>query len=424
MKNAHYRHASSYDCDQFSHANAPRAYSYLVKMHPRRILAKCQGSNSSRLASYGYARDSSHKNVNLRFRHLNQLANAGCIAPSCDFNREDYNKEYLFLVKQFSELSFSAFDEIRVLLIGTGCAERIIGLAACKSKKAVSSTLPLQTTSFTGNGDFAKGWNAAMSTSLRTDDNFDIMEMLMEDPPHIELKWVPGHARPPRFYGQSTFCLEPSHDFIGSVDRCWSHSERNCYNHLPVGFQESGIQSFSYSCGAKQVTLWPKSQFEPGMGSLRFCSRPSPFPDARSYSTNLGSPWTADEYGHTRGLIDGKGLRVSAAGIFIHSFRESIKKNPTKNTEPCKILAPPGSLLPADASFGTKHQCAPSNFQGKFKRLEDAKAYGKEDTSKAIQGMLDENSPDLARTETTGPPHLSAYSQNRIISDQVTHSLP
>ncbi|MEC7627067.1 MAG: hypothetical protein VX855_02715, partial [Verrucomicrobiota bacterium] len=101
-----------------------------------------------------------------------------------------------------------------------------------------------------------------------------------------------------------------------------------------------------------------------------------------------------------------------------------IKKNPTKNTEPCKILAPPGSLLPADASFGTKHQCAPSILQGKFKHLEDAKAYGEEDTSKAIQGMLDENSPDLARTETTGPPHLSAYSQNRIISDQVSHSLP
>ena len=205
MKNAHYMHASSYDCDQFSHANEPRAYSYLVKMHPRRILAKCQGSNSSRRASYGNARDSSHKNVNLRFRHLNQLANSGYIAPSCDFNREDYNKEYLFLVKQLSELSFSAFNEIRLLPIGTGCAERIIGLAAGKSKKAVSSTLPLQTTSFTGNGDFAKGLNAAMSASLRTDDNSDIMEMLVDDPPHIELKWVPGHARPPTFMDKAPF---------------------------------------------------------------------------------------------------------------------------------------------------------------------------------------------------------------------------
>ena len=424
MKNAHYMHASSYDCDLFSHANAPRTYSYLVKMHPRRILAKCQGSNSSRLASYGNARDSSHKNVNLWFRHLNQLANPGCIAPSCDFNREDYNKEYLFLVKLLSELSFSAFNEIRLLPIGTGCAERIIGLAAGKSKKAVSSTLPLQTTSFKGNGDFAKGLNAAMNASPRTDDNFDIMEMLLEDPPHIELKWVPGHARPPRFYGQSTFRLEPSHDFIGTVDRCWSHSERNCDNHLPVGFRESGIQSFSYSCVAKQVTLWPKSQLEPGMSSLRFRSRPSPFPNARSYSTNVSSPWTADEHGHTRGLIDGKGLRVPADGIFIHSFRESLKKNPTKNAEPCKILAPSGSLLPADASFGTKHQYVPSISQGKFKRHEGAKAYGKEDNSKAIQGMLDENSPDFSRTETTGPPHLTAYSQSRIISDQVTHSLP
>ena len=166
MKNEHYMHASSrMTVIIFLMRTALRTYSYLVKMHPRRILAKCHGSNSSRLASYGNARDSSHKNVNLRFRHLNQLANAGCIAPSCDFNREDYNKEYLFLVKQFSELPFSAFDEIRVLPIGAGCAERIIGLAACKSKKADSSTLPLQTTSFTGNGDFAKGWNAAMSTS-------------------------------------------------------------------------------------------------------------------------------------------------------------------------------------------------------------------------------------------------------------------
>ena len=424
MKNAHYRHASSYDCDQFSHANAPRAYSYQVKMHPRRILAKCQGSNSSRLASYGNARDSSHKNVNLRFGHLNQLANAGCIAPPCDFNREDYNKEYLFLVKQFSELSFSAFNEIRVLPIGAGCAERIIGLAAGKSKRAVSSTLPLQNTSFTCNGDFAKELNAAMSTSLRTDDNFDIMEMLVEVPPHIELKWVPGHDRPSRFYGQSTFRLEPSHDFIGTVDRCWSHSKRNCDNHLPVGFQESGIQSFSYSSIAQQVNLWPKSQLEHGMSSLRFRSRPSPFPNARSYPTNLSSPRTADEHGHTPGLIDGKGLRVPADGIFIHSFRESLKKNPTKNTEPCKILAPPGSLLPADASFGTKHQCALSIFQGKFKRLECAKSYGKEDNSKAIQGMVDENSPDFAKTETTGPSHLTEYSQNRIISDQVTYSLP
>ncbi len=420
MKNAHYMHASSYDCDQFSHANAPRAYSYLVKMHPRRILAKCQGSNSSRLASYGNARDSSHKNVNLWFRHLNQLANPGCIAPSCDFNRDDYNKEYLFLVKQLSELSFSAFNEVRLLPIGIGCAERIIDLAPGKSKKPISSTLPLQTTSFTGNGDF----DAGMSASLRTDDNSDIMEMLVDDPPHIELKWVPEHARPPHFYEQSTFCSEPSNDFMGTVDRCCSHGGRNCDNHLPVGFQESRIQSCSYSCGVKQVTLWPKSQFEPGMGSLRFRSRPSPFPDARSYSTNLSSHRTAVEHGHTRGLIDGKGLRVFADSIFIHSFRESIKKNPTKNTEPCKILAPPGSLLPADASFGTKHQCAPSIFQGKFKRHEGAKAYGKEDNSKAIQGMLDENSPDFARTETTGPPHLTAYSQTRIISDQVTHSLP
>ncbi len=420
MKNAHYMHASTYGCDQFSHANAPRAYSYLVKMHPRRILAKCQGSNSSRRVSYWNARDSSRKNVNLWFRHLNQLANSGCIAPSCDFNRDDYNKEYLFLVKQLSELSFSAFNEIRLLPIGIGCAERIIGLAPVKSKKPISSTLPLQTTSFTGNGDF----DAGMSASLRTDDNSDIMEMHVDDPPHIELKWVPGHARTPNFYKQSTFCSEPSNDFMGTVDRCCSHGGRNCDNHLPGGFQESGIQSCSYSCGVKQVTLWPKSQFEPGMGSLRFRSRPSSFPDARSYSTNLSSPRNAVEHGHARGLIDGKGLRVFADSIFIHSFRESIKKNPIKNTEPHKILAPPGSLLPADASYGTKHQSTPSISQGKFKHHEGAKAYGKEDNSKAIQGMLDENSPDFARTETTGPPHLTAYSQTRIISDQVTHSLP
>ena len=245
-----------------------------------------------------------------------------------------------------------------------------------------------------------------VSTSLRTDDNSDIMEMHVDDPPHIELKWVPGHARPQLFYGQSTFCSEPSNDFMGTVDRCWSHSERNCDNHLPVGFQESGIQSFSYSCGVKQVTLWPKSQFEPGMGSLRFRSRPSPFPDARSYSTNLGSPRTADEHGHTRGLIDGKGLRVSADSIFIHSFRESIKKNPTKNTEPCKILAPPGSLLPADASYGTKHQCTPSIFQGKFKHHEGAKAYGKKIIQRQFKACLTRIHQTLPGQKRPGLPTL------------------
>ena len=424
MKNADYMQASSCDFVQFSHANGAKAYSFLIKMNPKRIVAKCLGSNSSSLASYRNARDSSHKKVNLRFRHLNQLAHFESIAPSCDFNHEDYNKEYLFLVKQLSELSFSAFNEISLLSIGIGCAERIKGLADGKSKKAVSSTSPLQATSFSGNGNFVRMLNAEISASLRTDDNFDIMEMLVEDPPCIEFKGVPGHARVPRFHEQNTFCLEPSHDFIGTVDCFWSHSKRNCGNHLAVRFPEAGIQSFSYSGGARQVTLWPKSQFEPGMGSLRFRSRPSPFPDARSYSTNLSSPRTADEHGHTPGLIDGTGLRVSADTIFIQSFREPIKKIPTKYTEPCKILAPPESLLPADASFGPKHESTPSIFQGQLKHVEGAKAYWKEGDSKAIEGMFDENSSDLGRTETIGTPHLSSHCPTRIISDQVTHSLP